>query len=183
MFAGWALPALKASAKLASCHSRGALAVSANAFSVRFATGGGDGPSLVDASGSPVSSRRPKQSNEKLITRFSVDRTGLLGMTPRQKAYTGPPVEKEPMSSLAKELLETAAIKGPMTIAEFMMQCANHSRHGYYHSTDKEKIGPKGDFITSPEVSQVRGHAVPSRAMDMPRILSTDAFVGVLHIY
>ena len=117
---------------------------------------------IFDASGSPVNSTappKPKNKNEKLITGFSVDRSGLLGITPpKKKTSTAPAVEKEPLTPLAKELIELIGLKGPITIAEFMMQAANHSKHGYYHSKDTAKIGKEGDFVTSPEISQVCIH-------------------------
>lgn len=119
----------------------------------------GEAGVIFDASGAPVNtaaSPKSKNKNEKLITSFSVDRSGLLGITPPKKTNsTAPAVEKEPMTPLAKELVELIGLKGPITIAEFMMQAANHSKHGYYHSKDTAKIGTEGDFVTSPEISQV----------------------------
>ncbi|CAM9399153.1 unnamed protein product, partial [Ectocarpus fasciculatus] len=107
---------------------------------------------------------------------FSVDRSGLLGITPpKKKNSTAPAVEKEPMTPLAKELVELIGLKGPITIAEFMMQAANHSKHGYYHSKDTAKIGTEGDFVTSPEISQVFGECIGVWCMSTWEILGKPA--------
>ncbi len=42
-----------------------------------------------------------------------------------------------------------------MTVAEFMRMANTHPKYGYY--THKEVFGGAGDFVTSPEVTQVFG--------------------------
>ena len=49
--------------------------------------------------------------------------------------------------------------KGPMSIKEFMTSALTHPAHGYY-MRPTEVFGRRGDFITSPEVSQVFGELV-----------------------
>ena len=48
---------------------------------------------------------------------------------------------------------------GPLTVAEFMHDALTHPAHGYY--TAKENVfGSQGDFVTSPDISQLFGEAM-----------------------
>jgi SAM-dependent MidA family methyltransferase len=51
-----------------------------------------------------------------------------------------------------KKLIRSA---GPMPVWRYMELCLTHPEHGYYVSRDP--LGREGDFITSPEVSQMFG--------------------------
>jgi hypothetical protein len=76
---------------------------------------------------------------------------------------------KEAATPLTDELRHRIRVRGPMSIAEYMNECLTHPLHGYYST--KENILPspssspsssssssvRGDFITSPEISQVYG--------------------------
>lgn len=66
---------------------------------------------------------------------------------------------KEVMSPLAKQLLSYIKVKGPITLHDYMAQCLNDPQFGYYQ-LHKSKIGETGDFITSPEVSQLFGEMI-----------------------
>lgn len=61
--------------------------------------------------------------------------------------------------AMLKSILEKAIqARGPLTIASYMKQCLTHPEYGYYVKQDP--FGAKGDFITSPEISQMFGELV-----------------------
>lgn len=95
-------------------------------------------------------------SDVKRPKRFSVDRSILnanLGID------NSPPIPKELLSPLGKDLKSYIKVKGPISLHDYMAQCLNHLMHGYYQSTG-EVIGQGGDFITAPEVSQLFGEMI-----------------------
>ncbi|GAK68420.1 DUF185-domain-containing protein [Moesziomyces antarcticus] len=64
--------------------------------------------------------------------------------------------------SLREILLDSVRASGPMTVSTYMRTCLLDPMQGYYASanspaTEREVLGSRGDFITSPEISQVFG--------------------------
>ena len=61
--------------------------------------------------------------------------------------------------SFEKELVSKINFTGPMSISQYMQEVLTNPAKGYY--TTKEKVlGAPGDFVTSPEISQMFGECV-----------------------
>ena len=79
-----------------------------------------------------------------------------------------------PRTELLREVEARVALRGPISVAEFMRVALTHPTAGYYASRDAEAVlGPKGDFTTSPEISQLFGEMLAvwmvQRWIDMGR--------------
>ncbi|MDR4505141.1 MAG: SAM-dependent methyltransferase [Candidatus Scalindua sp.] len=77
-----------------------------------------------------------------------------------------------------RELISVLIKEGPITFAKFMEWALYHPEHGYYTS-QKEKIGRRGDYYTSSDVHPVFGQLIARQLEEMWRILGRREFTVV----
>ncbi|XP_059212483.1 LOW QUALITY PROTEIN: protein arginine methyltransferase NDUFAF7, mitochondrial [Centropristis striata] len=66
--------------------------------------------------------------------------------------------EEKPRHSMLRHLTSKIKATGPITVAEYMREVLTNPVTGYY--VRNNMLGPDGDFITSPEISQIFGELV-----------------------
>ena len=75
------------------------------------------------------------------------------------------------LTPLEQEIRQRIATDGPISIADYMISCLTHPKHGYY--TTSHPLGgsgpheQSGDFITAPEVSQMFGELIGVWCMEV----------------
>jgi NADH dehydrogenase [ubiquinone] 1 alpha subcomplex assembly factor 7 len=88
-------------------------------------------------------------------TNVLIDRSGLV--TPPKAA---PLIKTDSLSPLESHLASLILHRGgPLTVAEYMHHALTHPTHGYY-TTKQHVFGSRGDFVTSPDISQMFGECI-----------------------
>ncbi|TGZ84720.1 DUF185-domain-containing protein [Ascodesmis nigricans] len=117
--------------------------------------------------------------------RYSINAATSAGSSIRPK--------REYSTPLAEQLTQAIQTTGPIPLAFYMKQCLTSPASGYYttqKSADIDPFGKRGDFITSPEISQMFGEMVglwiftewmrPQRKRDRVQIIELGPGRGTL---
>lgn len=79
---------------------------------------------------------------------------------------------------LAKKIIRKIENEGPLSFHDFMEMALYYPKLGYYTS-DKEKFGKKGDYYTSPVLSNMYGELIGMQLGEMWQIMDSNPLVIV----
>ena len=84
------------------------------------------------------------------------------------------------MTPLGREIAETIAQDGPITLERYMALCLGHPAYGYYATRDP--FGASGDFVTAPEITQMFGELLGLWCAEVWRRMGEPARVALIEL-
>lgn len=90
-------------------------------------------------------------------------------------------MEEPENRELVKIILERIGARGRIPFAEFMDLALYHPREGYYQSS-REKIGPGGDYYTSPHIHPIFGALLSRQLHQMWEILDRPSPFNIIEM-
>ncbi|MGY8985602.1 MAG: class I SAM-dependent methyltransferase [Sphingomonadales bacterium] len=84
------------------------------------------------------------------------------------------------MTVLTDHLIKTIKADGPISFARYMAECLANPKYGYYMTRDP--FGKAGDFITSPEVTQMFGEMVGLWIVDCWQKMSYPPYFNLVEL-
>jgi NADH dehydrogenase [ubiquinone] 1 alpha subcomplex assembly factor 7 len=84
------------------------------------------------------------------------------------------------MNALEREIRTLIASEGPIPVSRYMAFALGHPKHGYYMTRDP--LGPDGDFITAPEVSQMFGELIGIWSAEVWRMMDAPGAVHLVEL-
>jgi SAM-dependent MidA family methyltransferase len=82
--------------------------------------------------------------------------------------------------NLAEQIRRRIADSGPISVADYMQACLHDPQFGYYAT--RPALGPAGDFITAPLVSQMYGELLGAWAAEVWRRLGSPTRVRLVEL-
>ncbi|KAJ3001106.1 hypothetical protein HKX48_003056, partial [Thoreauomyces humboldtii] len=111
---------------------------------------------------SPSSSSSPSPSSSSSAAASSSSSSSSSSSTSSPPSSSPPPAttvaEDDPAGPVSKHIRDQIKFGGPISVANFMRSALTHPEGGYYMKEDV--FGARGDFTTSPEISQMFGELV-----------------------
>ncbi len=118
-------------------------------------------------------------------TERSVERVGIkdrlrsrLRLNNPVYQYTNTPMNDSPLTEIICRKIKE---QGMMSFRDFMELALYHPDHGYYMSSD-ERIGPEGDFYTSPHLHQIFGEVIGLQVLEMLRHLEEEGPFALVEV-
>ncbi len=85
------------------------------------------------------------------------------------------------MTELERIIIQRIKAQGPISFEEFMELALYHPEQGYY-MTEQERIGPEGDYYTSPHLHPLFGYTIGIQIEEMWEILGRPPGFSVVEI-